>query len=227
MKHRMLACIALALWVPLVAGAGPVLEAEPNNSLAGAQSVDGNFTLDFSPDIGNGTHVDNTSLSIPHVTVRGSGDGSFDYYSFTFPGPGSTFGFVVLDIDHSSSSFDSRVALWGPTGDLLGHNDDYDYRGGADGSLLHYGGVMSFDALMTTYIATPGIYVVGVARSIASPGPGPIGYVAGEPLIGDAYTLQISVENVPVVPEPSPGWLMTLGLGTLTGWRQLKRWRQG
>lgn len=226
MKHWLLSCIALALLVPLVAGAGPVLETEPNNSLAGAQSVDGHFTLNFSPDIGNGTHVDNTSLTIPHVTVRGSGDGSFDYYSFTFPGPGSTFGFVVLDIDHSSSSFDSRVALWGPTGDLLGHNDDYDYRGGAGGSLLHYSGVMSFDSLMATYVTTPGIYVVGVARSTASPGPGPTGYVGGEPLIGDAYTLQISVENVPVVPEPSNWMLMALGLGTLTSWRQLKRWRQ-
>ena len=226
MKRHMLSYIALALLAPPVAGAGPVFETEPNNSLVSAQSVDGHFTLDFSPDIGNGSHVDNTSLTIPHVTLRGSGDGSFDYYSFTFPGPGSTFGFVVLDIDHSSSSFDSRVALWGPTGDLLGHNDDYDYRGGAGGSVLHYGGVMSFDALMTTFITIPGIYVIGVARSIASPGPGPIGYVGGEPLIGDAYTLQISVENVPVVPEPGSWMLITLGLGTLTCLRQLKRRRQ-
>lgn len=220
MKRCLQSCIALALWAPALASAGPVLETEPNNSLAGAQSVDGHFTLDFSPDIGNGTHVDNTSLTIPHVTVLGSGDGSFDYYAFTFPGPGGASGFVVLDIDHSSPSFDSHVALWAPNGDLLGHNGDYDYRGGAGGSALHYNGVVSFDSLMTTYISAPGLYVVGVARAMTSPGPGPGAYSGGEPLVGDAYTLQISVEGVPVVPEPGPWMLMALGLGALACWRQ-------
>jgi len=225
MNRYTLRCFALALWVPAVCGAGPVFDTEPNDSLAGAQSVDGHFTLGFSPDIGNGTHVDNTSLTIPHVTVTGSGDGTFDYYSFTFPGPGSTSGFVVLDIDYSSSSFDSRVALWGPTGDLLGHNNDYDYRGGAGGSVPDDGGVMSSDSLMTTYITAPGRYVVGVARSSSSPGPGPIGYVGDGPLLGDAYTLQISVEGMPVVPEPSPGMLFALGLASLTSLRHIKGWR--
>lgn len=105
---------------------------------------------------------------------------------------------------------------------LLGHNADYDFCGGAGGSVLHYGGVMSFDSLMTTYITAPGIYVMGVARAIASPGPGPIGYVRGEPLAGDAYTLQISVEGMPLVPEPGAGLLLALGLGTLA-WRRRPR----
>lgn len=102
---------------------------------------------------------------------------------------------------------------------LLGHNDDCDFRSGAGGSVLHDGGGMSFDSLMTTYITAPGICIVGVARAIASPGPGPIAYVSGEPLAGDAYTLQISVEGMARVPEPGAGLLLALGLGTLA-WRR-------
>ncbi|MBL8350196.1 MAG: DVUA0089 family protein [Burkholderiaceae bacterium] len=219
MRSMTLPLLALALLLPAAARAGVVKEKEPNNTLAGAQAVDGHFTLDFSADIGNGTHVDNTSTTIPHVTVHGSGDGSFDYYSFYFPGAGSTAGFVVLDIDHSSSGFDSHLALWATNGDLLGHNDDYDYRGGAGGSVPKPHSDDSYDSLMTTYLSAPGTYVVGVGLWSASPVKGGYeeGFAGAKPRAGDFYTLQISVENVPVVPEPGTGALLGLGaLGVLT-----------
>lgn len=190
-----------------------VFETEPNNTLATAQPVGGHFSLDHSLDIGNGTHVDNTSLTIPHVTVRGTGNGSYDYYSFYFPGAGSTAGQIILDIDHTASGFDSRVALWSSSGLLLGHNDDYDYRGGAGGSTLDYSGTQSFDSLMATSLIAPGTYIVGVGRSGSSPEAG--GFIGASigavPQSGDSYELQISVENVPVVPEPATYLLFSAG----------------
>lgn len=218
-RNALTLALCVPLWAPICSVAGTVTEIEANNSLATAQAVDFHFTLDFSPDIGNGTHTDNTSTTIPHVTVIGSGDGSFDYYSFHFPGPGTTFGFVVLDIDHASSGFNSHVALWSADGTLLGHNDDYDYRGGAGGSRLDYGGTTSYDSLMTTYLTAPGTYIVGVGRYAASPGTGGYsgGFIDAEIQPGDAYTLQISVQGVPVVPEPA-SWAMTIaGLLGLIG----------
>lgn len=216
MKRLMTFVAALALLVPSWCGAVLIAEVEANNSLATAQIVDAHFSLDFSPDIGNGTHVDNTSTTIPHVTIRGSGDGTFDYYSFFFPGPGSTSGFVVLDIDYPSSSFDSHIALWAADGTLLGHNDDYDFRGGAGGSVANRGND-SYDSLMTAFLTTPGTYIVGVARWGA--GFGPSGYIGGfvdaEPQTGDLYTLQISVEGMPTVPVPEPSTFALLAAGAI------------
>lgn len=214
--------MAVAMTLPVCSRAARVPEVEPNSSLATAQSVDGHFSLNFSPDIGSGGFGDNTSTTIPHVTVHGTGDGSFDYFSFYFPGPGSTSGYVVLDIDHSSSEFDSQVALFAADGTLLPHNDDYDFRGGAGGSVAHYGGNMSHDSLVATYLTTPGTYIVGVARwkaGIDAVGKTGFtgGYVDAEIQPGDSYALQISVEGVPVVPEPSSFALAAAGAVVMIG----------
>ena len=204
----------LAGTLPSTACASVIGEVEPNNALATAQNVDGHFSLDASPNIGDGatSPSNDTSTTIPHVTITGSGNGSFDYYKFTFPGPGSTFGTIHIDMDFPSSSFDSWVGLWDSAGNLLGHNDDYDFRGGRAGSVANYAVNMSFDSFMTTFLTTPGTYMVGVAQSPASPAFGGFTVGSGEiPATVSSYTLQVSVENVPV-PEPAAS-LGLLGLG--------------
>ena len=200
--------LSASLAFPARSPAAPVLEGEPNNSLGTAQSIDGYFSLDFSGDIGDGSFFTNTSTTVPHVTITGSGNGTFDYYSFYFPGPGATSGKIIIDVDHRSASFDSEVGLWYSDGSFLGWNDDYDYRAGAGGSTADYID-MSFDALWSTYLTAPGTYIVGVARTGAGFAGGG-GYESGfgEPISTDLYTLQISVENTP---EPSAMALLGLG----------------
>ena len=217
MKTPILNSISLRMAIVVRAGllltanccpASVISETEPNNSLAAAQSVNGNFSLDYRIDIGDGGFVANTSTSIPHVTVVGSGDGTFDYFSFYAPGTGSGSGQVIFDIDYTSASFDSLLGLWQADGTFLGFNDDYDHRGGAGGS------IKDADSLISTYLTTPGTYVVGVARWAAGVGTGGFtgGYPNAEPESSDLYFLQISVEGQ-TVPEPSA--LVLLGIGIL------------
>ena len=130
----------VALLLPNRSAAETISERESNNSLATAQNINGHFTLDYSPDIGEGSTSPslNTSETIPHVTIVGSGDGTFDYYSFYVPGWPSTSGRVILDIDWTTPGFDSILALWAADGTGRGLNDDYDPLGGAGGSTSDY-----------------------------------------------------------------------------------------
>ena len=67
-----LALGAAALVLAPATEAGLVTEIESNDTLATAQNIDGSFTLDFSADIGNAAGA-NTSTSMPHVTIQGTG----------------------------------------------------------------------------------------------------------------------------------------------------------
>ncbi len=84
-------------------------EREPNNSRNNAQNLDNAFQLEFNRDIGD--EARNTSTEIPHVSVRGSGDNSFDYYSFTVPAAGSR---GIFDIDDTSQNpyIDAHLRLY-------------------------------------------------------------------------------------------------------------------
>jgi hypothetical protein len=71
-------------------GLDPVPEQNPNNTIATAQNVDGaGWNLNANASIANAT-------TIPHVTIEGKGDGTFDYYSFTIANAGDT---ATFDID--------------------------------------------------------------------------------------------------------------------------------
>ena len=116
---------------------GSLPETEPNNTLLTAQNVDGGpWSLGFSADIGN--TLSNTSTSIPHITINGSGDGTFDYYAFTVNNVGDR---AIFDIDYgyesfgTAGSFDSELFLFDQTGTLLASNDDNFSGYGAEGSV--------------------------------------------------------------------------------------------
>ena len=65
-------------------GPDPINEVEPNDTIGGAQNIDGaGFNLDVNANIFSST-------TIPHITVLGTGDGTFDYYAFTIDVAGST-----------------------------------------------------------------------------------------------------------------------------------------
>ena len=178
-----------------------IAEVEPNDTAATAQNVNGSFSLDFSANIGNGSGA-NTSTSIPHVTIRGTGNGTLDYYSFASLG-----GTIIIDIDFGhtttgvSGSTDTELAIWNAAGIVLFHNDDLSTVAGAGGS------VSSLDAFIQLDGQAAGTYTVGVCEFNCDSGNG--FSMSGNLLdAGDTYTLQISTVNV-----PEPTTLLLLGLG--------------
>ncbi len=91
--------------------------------IGGAQNVDRFFNLAFDPDIGDTTL--NTSTTIPHATIIGTGDRlSFDYYSFTVDSAGTK---VVLDINGAllaGVQQDTMIFVYNAAGALIFANDD-------------------------------------------------------------------------------------------------------
>ena len=114
--------------VASIAHASIVAEIESNNSLGAAQNIDGSFSLDFSPDIGNITGA-NTSTTIPHVTINGTGNGTFDYYRFTVTTPESL---AIFDIDYGSfpGGIDTKLGLFNSAGTPIASNDDFSTAAG-------------------------------------------------------------------------------------------------
>jgi hypothetical protein len=161
-----------------------VAEVEPNDTILTAQNIDGDFTLDFSPDIGNTTI--NTSTLIPHVTIDGTpvDDSTVDFYSFTVTTAGSR---GIFDIDFAD--FDSWIELYTGAGALLAFNDD-----ALDANWGQTGSTTTLDSYLEYVFASPGDYVIAVGNF---PDLGPIASEAD-------YTLQVSVGPDPtVVPEPT------------------------
>ncbi len=153
-------------------------EVEPNDTLGTAQNIDAvTWSLAADPNIVYST-------TVPHVTIDGTGDGTFDYYSFTIP-IANTLG--VFDIDfgsHMGGHVDSYLHLYNSDGTLLASNDDArppeDY--GAGGSVNGQDSYLEY-----TFTAT-GAYAIRVGR-----------YPAGDPVpAGATYQLQVSIENHPL-----------------------------
>jgi hypothetical protein len=181
--------------------AGYVDELEANDSLAEAQLLDPYFDLVFDEIIGDVNGV-NTSTVLPHASVFGDGNGTFDYYSFTV----SETSKVILDIDNGMSDLDAEIGLWRVDGTFLGENDDYaPYETVGAGGSIH-----SYDSFIQTYLDA-GSYVVGVARY---PSVGEFGGWStdnSQVIATDQnYTLHVSVGPIP---EPETYALMLAGLG--------------
>ena len=104
-------------------GAGLVTDTEPNNAPLTAQSIDGRWSLNADVEIGDATNT-NTSTTIPHVTVAGTGDGTADYFSFTVGAAGKK---GIFDIDFGTVGgvpLDSLITLYDSNGFVLATNND-------------------------------------------------------------------------------------------------------
>ncbi|MCH2123042.1 MAG: pre-peptidase C-terminal domain-containing protein, partial [Pirellulaceae bacterium] len=170
---------------------GVVLDTEPNDSRNNAQNLDNEiWTTQPNSDIGDA--LSDTSTTIPHLTIEGTGNGSFDYYSFTVTTANSR---GIFDVDRgetgTAGSVDTELFLFDSDGNQLAANDVSPFVVGGSGS------TSSEDAFIEHVFGTAGTYVVAVAESGSFAFNGNL---VGNPLdIGDAYTLQVSLENHPTV----------------------------
>ncbi|MEQ8996938.1 MAG: filamentous hemagglutinin N-terminal domain-containing protein [Coleofasciculus sp. B1-GNL1-01] len=166
-------------------GRGTVGEQEGNDSIDKAQVIPlDNFSLQDNDDI-------EFSKDIPHISISGTGDGTFDYYSLEVKTPGSR---GIFDIDNTS--VDTELFLFDESRNLLAENDDSLTSSGGGGSSS------GLESYISYTFATPATYILGVGRFNSEANNRTI---EGEPLkAGDSYTLQLSLDNRNVNPNQSP-----------------------
>jgi hypothetical protein len=182
MQQVLQTILASLIIVPLAANADPVVEIESNDSAATAQNIDGSFDLSFNALIGDAAYV-NTSTTIPHAEITGTGDGTYDWYSFTVATAGSL---GIFDIDCAwqnqsgvcagsglITSFDAFIDLFDTDGvtplrDTNAYSDGYDdgHIAFPTGTGLDAGSVGAFglDPFVTYTFATPGTYFIRVGE---------------------------------------------------------------
>ncbi len=157
-------------------GGGTVDEVEPNNTVAGAQDLDpAGWSLNFDPNIGDTTS--NTSTTIPHLTILGTGDNTFDHYALTVANAGD-LGIFDIDFGTAGGFIDSYLRLYDSGATLLASDDDSSPSDGQGGS------TSSLDSFLQFTFPAPGVYVIEVGRCCVSTVPA-----------GGDYQLQISIEN--------------------------------
>ncbi|KGJ87024.1 M4 family metallopeptidase [Colwellia psychrerythraea] len=162
-----------------LAGTNPfpnyISESEPNNDLISAQSLDGMFNYQYSDDIGDLSN--NTSESIPHVSIQGTGDGSYDYFKFTVNAEDTT---AIFDIDREGNNgfFDSYLRLYDAQGNFLASNDDSNPSSGESGS------TDNLDSFLIHNFTTTGVYYIKVSQ-----------YSDSVINLGSLYILHVSLED--------------------------------
>jgi hypothetical protein len=184
-----------------------ISEIEANNSLSSAQNLDAGFTLGSDPNILK-------SDTIPWVSVSATGDGSFDYFSFTVSSAGAR---GIIDIDfgiRSGGSIDTEMFLFNAAGSkLAASNDAYPSTRGAGGSVTQQ------DPFLDYIFGSSGSYIIAVGEyNCSADGRGRL--KGNVPDSGDTYTLQVSIEGHPVAgagatshsPIPSAALLFGSGL---------------
>ncbi len=167
---------------------GSVNEVEPNNTLATAQFVDNaGFTLTQNDNIDDSLGND-VSTAFPHITISGTGDGTFDYYKFTV----STGQLGIFDID--GASFDTELFVYDTAGNLVASNDD--------GNFLDDGSTSTLDSFIQRTFAA-GTYILGVGAFDSNGDPG--GITGATVPAGATYTLNIAIQGHAVTPPPPVG----------------------
>ena len=178
----------------LIAGssaAGNVSEIEPNDSRLGAQNLESaSWSLALNSNIQNST-------TIPHVSILGSGNGTFDYFSFTVSTPGA-----VGTFDMDFTNFDTELFLYNSAGILLGSNDDF---GGDPGS------TSGLDSFIQFTFSAPGTYVIAVGEFNSFDSGGVV--TGNPPDVGHNYTLHVSIANHFVAPPEQDLYAFTFAAG--------------
>jgi filamentous hemagglutinin family protein len=177
----------------IATGSGQLLEAETNDSLTGAQAIGNNFSLVTDPNI-------ESSLVIPHVTVRGTGNGTFDYYAFNVTAGNRGIFDMDGDLDNNNAldagAFDTQLFLFDSAGNVLAQNDDFRTTAGGRGSSPSLGTGGAFDSYIDYVFTNPGTYYLGVARFISSAsGAVPTPIQGNPPAAGGNYALQVSIDQ--------------------------------
>ena len=220
------ACFLLSLSSPAVSSI--INEVEPNNPITPsfietAYNIDPYFSSEFNADIGD-ISGNNISDNSSHVSINGTGDGSFDYYSFTITSAGLT---GIFDIDYGSGSggsVDTEISLWNDKGTVLRINDDYSSTAGAGGSTSSLDSFMQYDFLEA------GIYIIGVAEYNSNAGTtGWTGNVLDQL---DTYTLHVALGTgfsttpstpIPNVPVPPALYLFLSGILSIVGFGKYQK----
>lgn len=199
MRMRLLAASVISLALGAGGGrAAVILEMEPNDTLATAQDLNGNFTADFRDDVGDKTM--NTSTDIPHVTVEGTGDNTFDFYSFAVLQAGSLGIFDVDNAYDGTPNSDMAMHLFRADGTWIASNHTGDPAWGQMGSAT------AFDPYLEYTFTQTGTYILALAQEFSTPLPD--GRVGGSGVKPDvSYTLHVSV--------PEPGALALAGCGLI------------
>ncbi len=154
---------------------------EPNDTFATAQDLDpSDWHLSFDPNIGDKNA--NTSTTIPHVTIAGTGDDTVDLFSFTVADAGDR---GIFDVDFGRGGdgpIDSYLRLYDGAETLVAANDDSFTTDGGDGS------TSTQDSYLEYVFTAPGRHVVEVGQCCVTAIPG-----------GGDYLLQVSLEHHPTV----------------------------
>jgi len=223
--------LLLGLVLMLIAGGADrawgisITETEPNDTLGTAFNLDGLFSTGANPNI-----VD--AQTIPWVSIAGTGNGTFDYYSFTVNAPGSR---GIFDIDFTTGGLNTWLAIWDSNFDLVSangqffvNNDFFSSPGLGDGSSNPNDSFIQNPPLGPgvdpgVIFDSAGIFYVGVAANPASALlNGGWGSSSGAPQLGQDYALQVSLQNATLVPMPGAAWG---GLGLIAGFGLLRRRR--
>ena len=95
---------------------------------------------------------------MPHVSIIGSGDESYDYFEFSIVTAPSQAIFDIDDGSGVSGAFDSYLRLYDDQENLLSSNDD------ASSSYGESGSTSSLDSFLTYTFSEVGTYYIKVSR---------------------------------------------------------------